>query len=62
MRDRKGMDSDGKGSGEEPGGVDGGENVFRLYFMKKETMFNKGGNIPSIFKPPLSSVNENNNR
>jgi hypothetical protein len=38
MRDRK---RSGSGSGEELG-VEGGDAVFRLYCMRKESVFNKG--------------------
>lgn len=41
MRDRNGVDPDGRGGEEEPGGVDGREIVLRLNCMRKEIMFNK---------------------
>lgn len=40
-RDRKGVDSNGRGCGEELGGVKGGETVIRTYCMKKKSTFNK---------------------
>lgn len=40
IRDKKGLDLDGKESGEHLGGVNGREFVFRLYYMRKEYMFN----------------------
>lgn len=42
MRDRKKADPDGKGGGEEVGGVEQEETVFWLYWMRKESMLNKG--------------------
>lgn len=41
MRDRKGVDTDGRGCVEELGGVEGGETIFRLYCVRKKSMFNK---------------------
>lgn len=37
------MDLHGKGSREELGGAEGEKTVFRLYHMKKESVFNKIG-------------------
>lgn len=34
--------------GEEMGGVEGGGTVFRLYCIRKEFMFNKGGKLKTI--------------
>lgn len=42
-RDRKGVDVDRKGGGEELGGGERGESVFRLYCLRKESMFNRRG-------------------
>lgn len=42
MRDGKGVDPDGRGSGKELGGVEGGESVIRVYYMRKESIFNRG--------------------
>ena len=41
MRDRKGVDLDGKGREEALGGVGGEETITRLYCMRKESIFNK---------------------
>lgn len=35
------MDTDGRGGVEECEGVEGGETVFKLYCMRKKSMFNK---------------------
>lgn len=40
MWDRKGVDPDGKGGGEELGEVEGGETVIRTDFVRKESIFN----------------------
>lgn len=45
MRDRKGMDADGRGGGEELGRVEGGETIKNIYYMRKESIFNKGEEI-----------------
>ena len=37
MRDRKGIDPDGKRGGEELGGVEGGEIVIRIYCVRKKS-------------------------
>jgi len=41
MRDRKGVDPERRGGGEDLGGVKGGETVIRIYRMRKESIFNK---------------------
>lgn len=41
MRDRKRMDLNWRGGGEELGGVEGEETVFRIYCMGKESISNK---------------------
>lgn len=41
MRERKGVDLDGRGNGEESGGEEEGETVFRVYCMRRESMFSK---------------------
>lgn len=43
MRDRKGVDPDGRGGVEEPEGGEGRETALQLHCMRKESMFNKGG-------------------
>jgi hypothetical protein len=40
MRDRKGVDQDGRGSVEDLGEVGGGETVVRVYYVKKKSIFN----------------------
>lgn len=45
MRDRKGMDLDRRGGRKDLGGAEGGETVFRVYCMRKESMFNKRGRM-----------------
>lgn len=40
---QKGMDPNGRGYGEELGGVEGRETIIRLHCMRKETTFNKRG-------------------
>lgn len=42
MRNRKGVDPEGRRDGEELEGVGAGETVLRLHCMRKESMFNKG--------------------
>ena len=41
MRRKKGSGSGWEGSGEELGGVEGGETIIGIYCMKKESIFNK---------------------
>lgn len=41
MRNRFGVDSDGKEGGEQLRGVEGGKTVFRLCCRRKESMINK---------------------
>jgi hypothetical protein len=43
-RDKKGVNVDGRGSGEELGGVEGGKTVSWVSCMRKEPMFNKNKN------------------
>ena len=45
MRDRKGMDLDRRGGRKDLGGAEGGETVFRVYCMRRESMFNKRGRM-----------------
>lgn len=41
VRDRKGVDLDGRGYGEELGEAEGGETVIRVYYVKKkQSIFN----------------------
>jgi len=35
MRNRKGLDPESRGGGEELGGVKGGETIIRIYCMRK---------------------------
>ena len=39
MRDRKGVDLDGRDGGEELGGVEGEETVIRIYYVRKNIFF-----------------------
>ena len=41
MRDRKGVDLEGRRGGKELGGVVGGETIVMIYYMTKEYIFNK---------------------
>lgn len=41
-RDRKGVALDGRGGWEELGGVEGGGNVIRIYYMRKNPILMKG--------------------
>lgn len=41
MRDRIGVDPYMRGNGEELRGVEGGEKVIRIYYMRKGSIFNK---------------------
>jgi hypothetical protein len=43
MRERKVVDPGGRGGGEELGGVEGGETVIRMYFVKKNSIIIKRG-------------------
>lgn len=36
MKDRNRVDPDGRGGEEDPGGLDGGETIFRIYYMREE--------------------------
>jgi hypothetical protein len=40
MRDRKGVDPEGRGGGEELGGVEGGKTIIWIYCMRKNLFFN----------------------
>lgn len=44
MRDRKGVDLEGKGGGEDLGGVEGGEITVRMCYLRKESVSKKGKN------------------
>ena len=41
MRKINGVDPDGKGGGEELGGVEGEETIIRICFVRKKSIFNK---------------------
>lgn len=41
MGDRKGVGMDGKGDREELVGVEGGEAMIEIYYVNKESIFNK---------------------
>lgn len=41
MRDRKGVDSEGRGGGKDLGGREGEESIIRMYFMRQESPLNK---------------------
>jgi hypothetical protein len=41
MRDRKGVDLEGRRGGEDLGRVEGEESIIRIYYMRKESIFNK---------------------
>jgi hypothetical protein len=43
MRDKRGVDLDGKGSRENLEGVEGREMIIKMYYMRKESIFNKRG-------------------
>lgn len=43
MRDRSGVDPEGRGGGDVLGGVEGGEAVIRIYGMRESSVFNKKG-------------------
>ena len=44
MRDRKGVDLDAREvGGKEPGGVEGGETVIRIYYVRKKNLFSIKG-------------------
>lgn len=45
MRDRSGMDPEGREGGNVLGGVEGGEAVIRIYGMRESSVFNKKGKI-----------------
>jgi hypothetical protein len=45
MRDRKGVDADGKRCWEELGGVEGRDTVTRIYNMRTQSIFNKEGRL-----------------
>jgi hypothetical protein len=38
MRDRKAMDLEGRGIGEELGGIEGRESIIRIYCVRKESI------------------------
>lgn len=44
-RDRKGVDWDGRGGGEGLGGVEGGETIIRIYYVRNESIFNEGEGV-----------------
>ena len=41
MRDRKGVGLNGRGGREEPGGVERGEIIFRIHYVRKKSILNK---------------------
>lgn len=41
MRDRKGVDSEGRVGGKDLGGREGEESIIRMYFMRQESPLNK---------------------
>jgi hypothetical protein len=41
MRDRKGVDLEGRGGGEELGGVEGGKTIIGIYCTREESILNK---------------------
>ena len=41
MKDRKGVDLDGRGGGEELGGVEGGEIIIKIYYIRTKSIFSK---------------------
>lgn len=41
MKDRKGMDTEGRRGEEELAGAKAGETIIRLYCLRKESIFNK---------------------
>lgn len=43
--DRKGTDLNGSEGGKELGGVQGGGTVIKIYCLRKESIFNKRGNL-----------------
>lgn len=49
MRDRKIVDTEGKGDVEELEVVEGGETAFRIHYVRKELFFNKRKKIKSLF-------------
>jgi hypothetical protein len=42
MRDREGVDPDGSGGVEDPGGVEGGETIVRIDYVRKDLCSIKG--------------------
>lgn len=59
MRNRKGMDIEGKEQGEELGGVEGGETLIGVYYVRENSIFNKGGVVPFNAVPKLQIRKEN---
>lgn len=53
MRDRNGVDVDRRGDGEKQGGVEGGESIIRVYYMRG-VIFNKSGG--KVYCPTLKKV------
>lgn len=45
MRDRKGVDPGGRRCGENPGEVEGGEIIIRIYYLMKKSIFSKSGKL-----------------
>jgi hypothetical protein len=61
VRDRKGEDPDGRGDGEELGGLQGQETVIRMYYVRiKKSIFNKRKKQKEKTKPnpQRSSLNQ----
>ena len=48
MKDRKGVDLEERGGGEELGRVEERETIIRKYCLRKESIFNKSKNIKVI--------------
>ena len=53
------MDQDGRGSGEELERVKEGETVIRIYYMRKESIFNKTKRGGVDLPPSKDPINKN---
>lgn len=55
MRDRKGVDLDGRGGGEELG-EEGRETIVRIYYMREKSIFNKRAKKKNSKLPFITDV------
>lgn len=55
MRDKKGMDLNGRGYEEEPGGIKGKGNVIRIYYRRTKIYFQSKGKKQTKYKKHIDT-------